>query len=102
MLNNKSMIKKVALALVVLSLTTSCVSKKVYQDLESKYADLKKERNSLADENELFKNEKNKLELERNNLQAELDKLKAERDKLASDYAATKKSLDNLKASYSA
>jgi len=102
MLNIKSMIKKVVLAMVVISLTTSCVSKKVYQDLEGKYADLKKERNALADENELFKNEKNKLELDKNNLQAELDKLKAERDKLASDYAATKKSLDNLKASYSA
>lgn len=46
------MIRKVALAMVVLGLTTSCVSKKIYQDLESKYADLKKERNALADENE--------------------------------------------------
>ena len=47
------MIRKIALACVVLSLTTSCVSKKIYQDLESKYADLKKERNNLADENVL-------------------------------------------------
>ncbi len=96
------MIRKVALAMVVLGLTTSCVSKKIYQDLESKYADLKKERNALADENEDLMTQKNSLELEKSNLQTELDKTKAERDKLANDYAATKKSLDNLKSSYAA
>ena len=96
------MIRKVALAMVVLGLTTSCVSKKIYQDLESKYADLKKERNALADENENLTATKNQLELDKNSLQAELDKAKAERDKLANDYAATKKSLDNLKSSYNA
>ena len=96
------MIRKFALACVVLSLTTSCVSKKIYQDLENKYADLKKEHNALSDENGLLKTDKNQLELDKNNLQTELDKTKAERDKLATDYAATKKSLDNLKASYAA
>lgn len=96
------MIRKVALAMVVLGLTTSCVSKKIYQDLESKYADLKKERNALADENESLTAAKNQLELDKNSLQSELDKVKAERDKLANDYAATKKNLDNLKSSYAA
>ena len=96
------MIRKIALACVVLSLTTSCVSKKIYQDLENKYADLKKEHNALSDENGLLKTDKNQLELDNNKLQSELDKTKAERDKLAADYAATKKSLDNLKASYAA
>jgi chemotaxis protein MotB len=96
------MIKKVALAVVVLGLTTSCVSKKIYNDLENKYADLKKERNALADENGALSKSKNQLEKEKTSLQTELDKAKAERDKLANDYAATKKSLDNLKASYAA
>ena len=96
------MIRKFALACVVLSLTTSCVSKKIYQDLENKYADLKKEHNAISDENGLLKTDKNQLELDKNSLQTELDKTKLERDKLASDYAATKKNLDNLKASYSA
>ena len=96
------MIRKIALACVVLSLTTSCVSKKIYQDLENKYADLKKEHNALSDENTILKTDKNQLELDKKNLQTELDKVKAERDKLASDYAATKKNLDNLKASYAA
>ncbi len=96
------MIRKIALACVVLSVTTSCVSKKIYQDLENKYADLKKEHNALSDENGVLKADKNQLELDKNKLQTELDKTKAERDKLASDYAATKKSLDNLKDSYAA
>jgi chemotaxis protein MotB len=96
------MIRKIALAVVLLSLTTSCVSKKIYQDLENKYADLKKEHNALSDENGVLKADKNQLELDKNKLQTELDKTKAERDKLASDYAATKKSLDNLKDSYAA
>ena len=96
------MIRKIALACVVLSLTTSCVSKKIYQDLENKYAELKKEYNALSDENTILKTDKNQLEADKNKLQTELDKVKAERDKLASDYAATKKNLDNLKASYAA
>ncbi len=96
------MIRKFALACVILSVTTSCVSKKIYQDLENKYADLKKEHNALSDENGLLKTDKNQLELDKNNLQSELDKTKTERDKLATDYAATKKNLDNLKASYAA
>ena len=90
------MIRKIALACVVLSLTTSCVSKKIYQDLENKYADLKKEHNALSDENTTLKTDKNQLEADKNKLQSELDKTKAERDKLAADYAATKKNLDNL------
>jgi chemotaxis protein MotB len=96
------MIRKIALACVVLSLTTSCVSKKIYQDLENKYADLKKENNVLSDENGVLQTDKNQLELDKSKLQSELDKTKAERDKLATDYAATKKNLDNLKASYAA
>lgn len=96
------MIRKIALACVVITLTTSCVSKKIYQDLENKYADLKKEHNALSDENGLLKTDKNQLELDKNSLQTELDKTKAERDKLASDYATTKKNLDNIKASYAA
>ncbi|MEZ4853221.1 OmpA family protein [Flavobacterium sp.] len=96
------MIRKIAFAIVVLSLTTSCVSKKIYQDLENKYADLKKERNALADENETLSQTKNQLEIDRNNLQSELDKTKTERDKLANDFAASQKRFETLKSSYDA
>lgn len=85
-----------------MALATSCVSSKVYKDLENKYADLKKENRELADENGALSKEKNQLGLKSQDLQSQLDKAKSERDKLASDYAATKSSLDNLKSSYSA
>lgn len=96
------MIRKFVLAAVVFSMTTSCVSKKIYQDLENKFAELKKERNALADENEVLKTDKANLQTELDRIKAELDKCKTERDKLATDYSATKKSLDNLKSSYAA
>ena len=35
-------LRRISAGLLVLALTTSCVSKKVYTDLETKYADLKK------------------------------------------------------------
>jgi chemotaxis protein MotB len=96
------MIKRVSVALLVMALATSCVSKKVFKDLEDKYATLKKENRTMADENTALSSEKNKLDLKSKDLQAQLDKTKAERDKLAADYAAAKSSLDNLKTSYSA
>lgn len=96
------MIRKVGLAVIVLAMTTSCVSKKIYQDLENKFADLKKERNALADENDVLKTENGTLKTDLDKYKSEAEKLKAERDKLAADYAATKKSLDNLKTAYAA
>lgn len=94
------MIKQVAVGVLALALTTSCVSKKMYTDLETKFADLKKENRALSDENEGLKTSKNQLELDKTSLQAELDKLKAERDKLAADYAAASNNLKTLQQSY--
>lgn len=96
------MIKRVSVALLALALTTSCVSSKVYKDLENKYADLKKENRQIADSNSILEKERNQLDLEAKNLQAQLDKLKAERDKLSADYAAASSNLNNLKSSYGA
>jgi chemotaxis protein MotB len=96
------MIKHVSAGILALALTTSCVSKKMYTDLETKFADLKKENRAIADENEGLKTNKNQLELDKTTLQSELDKLKAERDKLASDYAAASNNLKTLQSSYNA
>lgn len=96
------MIKKVSVALLILALSASCVSKKVYTDLENKFADLKKENRKIADDNEVLLAEKNKLEIDQSNLQAAYDKIKAERDKLAADYAAATANMKTLQASYNA
>jgi chemotaxis protein MotB len=96
------MIKKISLGLLVVALSTSCVSKKIYNDLENKFADLKKENRQLSDDNEALNKAKNQLEADGAKLKADYDKLKAERDKLQADYAATDKSLKTLQASYNA
>lgn len=96
------MIKKISLGLLILSLTTSCVSKKIYADLENKFTELKKENRKLADENDELNKSKNQLGLDGENLKTELAKTKAERDKLLADYAAADKNLKTLQESYSA
>ncbi|MGV1011112.1 MAG: OmpA family protein [Flavobacterium sp.] len=96
------MIKKISLGLLVLALSTSCVSKKIYNDLENKFADLKKENRKIADENENLTKIKNQLELDGTKLKADYDKLKADNEKLQATYAATEKSLKTLQASYNA
>ncbi len=96
------MIKKIALGLLVITLSTSCVSKKIFNDLETKFADLKKENRALADTNEELSKAKNQLELSDASLKTELEKTKAERDKLQADFASADKNLKNLQASYTA
>jgi chemotaxis protein MotB len=96
------MIKKIALGLIVVSLTTSCVSKKIFNELENKFTDLKKENRSLLDANDGLTKSKNQLELDLNATQTERDILKLERDKLAADFSSTSKNLKALQASYNA
>ena len=96
------MIKRVSIGLLVLALSTSCVSKKIYNDLESKYADSKKENRSLADENADLLKAKNQLELDSDGLKNDLSKSKAELDKLKADYAAAQNKFKVLQDSYAA
>jgi chemotaxis protein MotB len=96
------MIKRISLIALTLTLLTSCVSKKIYTELEDKYANLKKENRSLTDEVEGLSKDKTKLTNDLNTLQSAYDKAVKERDQLRSDYAAAKSNLDNLKASYKA
>jgi chemotaxis protein MotB len=83
-------------------LFASCVSKKIYNELEEKYAKLKKEQRDCADANDSLTTAKNELELAKNSLQSEYDKLLAERNKLQTECAATEKNLKTLQASYNA
>ncbi len=96
------MIKKVSLLVLVAALATSCVSKKVYNELESKFAALKKEQRQLSDENHDLEKTKNKLEVDLKANQDELDRIKAERDKLQNELATASTNLKTLTASYTA
>jgi len=96
------MIKRISLLVLTIILITSCVSPKVYKDLEDKYADLKRENKKLSADYEDFLKSKNEAQNGLKKLQGQYDEAISQRDKLQSDYTATKTSLDNLKASYNA
>ncbi|MSP84340.1 MAG: cell envelope biogenesis protein OmpA [Flavobacteriaceae bacterium] len=96
------MIKKITLGIVVIALSASCVSKKVFNELETKFADLKKENRRTADLNDSITKAKSKLDLDYSSLKKDYDKTKAERDKLSIDFAAADKNLKTLQASYNA
>jgi chemotaxis protein MotB len=93
---------KIILAALALTLLTSCVSKKIYNELENKYAELKKENRKVQDDNEALTTAKTKLEADQANLQKDLAALKAERAKLQAELAATQKNQKNLQTSYDA
>ncbi len=77
---------------------TSCVSSKVYKDLESRHADLKRENRELNSELERLKG----VDEELVELKSEHESLTAERDKLKNDLASLQSNYDNLKSSYDA
>jgi len=94
--------KRVIFSLALLSLMSSCVSKKIYNDLENKYTDLKKENRFLADENDELRKANSEFDSVNRALTAERDQLKAERGKLQTDYTAASNNLKALKDSYAA
>jgi chemotaxis protein MotB len=96
------MIKKISLGLLIVALSTSCVSKKIYNDLENRFTDLKKENRTLADENSDLLQAKNQLELDQDALKSDLNKVKSERDKWLADYGALSNKMDVMQESYKA
>ncbi|MDB9961474.1 OmpA family protein [Oceanihabitans sp.] len=94
--------KKISILVIVAIISASCVSPKVYKELEDKYEYVKKENRTLSEENESLLSEKNKTENELSKLQKDYDEAIAQRDKYQADYTAAKTNLENLKASYDA
>jgi chemotaxis protein MotB len=78
------------------------VSKKIYNELEGKYADLKKEHNQLTDENQQLTQAKTQLENDLKTNQDELARIKSERDQLQNELASVKLKLKTLQDSYAA
>jgi chemotaxis protein MotB len=96
------MIKKISLVTLTLVLISSCVSPKIYKDLEAKYDNLKQVNRKLTDENEDLLFTKTATENELKQLKTAYGEALAERDRVQSDYNAAKANLEALKASYDA
>lgn len=90
------------LLIAVLLLTASCVTKKVYQDLENKYADLKKENRRIQDETDDCIKSKADLQMAYDAIKEELAKTHQEADKNLADYMAASNNLKALQSSYAA
>lgn len=87
---------------LLLLVATSCVSPKVYKNLEDKYAALKKENRSLQDDyNDLLK-AKTKADNELKFTKEDFDSTTADKNLLDANYKALVKEHENLKASYDA
>lgn len=85
-----------------MSVLTSCVSKKVYTELEDKHTALKKEARQLSDDNDALSAANNEYELENASLQKALADCTAERDKLKAQLKGSENNLQNLQTSYAA
>ncbi|WP_062053910.1 OmpA/MotB family protein [Aquimarina longa] len=96
------MIKKIVLIIAIGTFMTSCVTTKVYKELENKYARLKRDHRKMEDElstlTTVSTTDKKTLE----ELEAAYQKLKAEKDDLQGHYNATLANYENLKDSYDA
>ncbi|MFD0964481.1 OmpA family protein [Pseudofulvibacter geojedonensis] len=96
------MIKKVALLVIGVSLMTSCVSKKVYADLEDNYAKLKKENRALEDKNKDCLEETEALESQLAEAKSNIEQLKADKADLANQLAEVQQNRSKLDKSYKA
>lgn len=94
--------KGLVLGIVLAISMTSCVSKKIYTDLENKYADLKKENRKIQDESDDCTKAKADLEIAYDSIKEELNTTRADRDKYLADYTSADKNLKTLQDSYAA
>ncbi|MDA9028913.1 OmpA family protein [Flavobacteriaceae bacterium] len=96
------MIKRL-LILTVLSFTTiSCVSSKLYKELEGKYTTLKNDYDTLNADSEGVLNDKNTLQNQFDQLQSDYDATLLERNQLQQDVTALQKKYDTLNDAYTA
>ena len=96
------MIKRIVCVLVVGTVMSSCVSSKVYKDLESKYADLKRANRRMQDEFSALEQSNKANEKALAQLDEQYQKTLAEKEALQAKYDAALANYENLKNSYDA
>lgn len=95
------MLKNLSLLLIFI-IISSCVSPKVYKELEGKYSNLKKDYRTIEAENDELSKQINLLQNDLNALRAKYEEVLVNRDKLQSEFNALKTNYENLSNSYTA
>ena len=89
------MLKKIIILSVIVSLSSSCVSSKIYKELDGKYTTLKNEYDNLSSENEFITNDRNLLQSQLDQLRIIYDSLFVKQNSLKKDLVAFQKKYDN-------
>jgi len=96
------MLKKILILSFIISVSSSCVSSKIYKELDGKYTSLKNDYDSLSTQNEAVISERNNLQNQLDQLQKEYDSLLSDRNALQQELTALQKKYNALYESYSA
>ena len=96
------MLKKVIFSLVIVFVLQSCVSKKVYQELETKFNKLRTSNTELIKEKDDLVSAKKNLEAELTTLKSDFEKLNVEKQNLSQELLALQTKYKNLDESYKA
>ena len=96
------MLKKILILSFIISVSSSCVSSKIYKELDGKYTSLKNDYDSLSTQNEAVINERNSLQNQLDQLQKKYDSLITDRNALQQELTALHKKYEALNESYSA
>lgn len=96
------MFKKILVLSLIISVSSSCVSSKIYKELDGKYSSLKNDYDSLSTQNEAVINERNSLQNQLDQLQKKYDSLITDRNALQQELTALHKKYEALNESYSA
>ena len=92
--------KKIIIVLIVITTLSSCVSKKLYEELDNKYNRLKNQNSSLVGENDELYSTTKELARENDNLKSSIDSLSTAKSILQSDVTALSERKKQLEASY--
>lgn len=96
------MTKKLLILTLVVFTFNSCVSSKLYKELEGKYTNLKNDYDSLNADSDSILSDKNALQNQYDQLQNEYDATLLERNQLQQDVTGLQKKHDALNDSYTA
>jgi len=96
------MLKKTAILFIIAITLNSCVSKKIYQELETKFNNLRSSNSELIEEKDNLLAAKKTLEADLEKLNSDYDALKTEKEILDTELISLQNRYKNLDESYNA